>query len=233
MKNVGFSTGAISLGDFEQAIQLLQDFPGDAIELSALRVNEIKPLMEALPYIDLSKYEHISIHVPSSFSAKEEIAIGELLWNLPPSWLLILHPDTIHDFSVWHRFAQRIAIENMDRRKPRGRTAEELQRCFDELPEARLCFDIGHARQFDPSMAEAYLILSQFSNRLAQVHVSEVDSQSRHAVITYAAELAFREVARMIPTAIPLILESRVLPEQIPAEMQRAFELFRPSRVAN
>ena len=233
MKHVGFSTGAISLGNFEQAIRLLQDLPGDAIELSALRVNEIRPLVEALPHLNLCRYEHISVHLPSNFSAEEEVAIGELLWNLPHTWLLILHPDVIHDFSIWRRFAGRIAIENMDRRKSRGRTAEELDCCFTQLPEAKLCFDIGHARQFDPSMAEAYLILSRFSSRLAQVHVSEVDSQSRHALITYAAELAFREVAHMIPESTPLILESRVLPEQIPSEMRRAFNLFRPSILPN
>src|ERR1035437_4663448 len=94
------------------------------------------------------------------------------------------------------------------------------------LPGAKFCFDIGHARQFDPSMAEAYTILTAFSERLVQVHVSEVDAQSRHAIITYAAELAFREVAHLIPERVPLILESRVSAEEIDRELLKVADIF-------
>jgi len=233
MTNVGFSTGAISLGDFNLALELLKSKPADSVELSALRFRELGPLVDAIPQLALAKYSHISLHVPSVFSLQEEQEIIELVTGLPLNWLLILHPDTIHDFSLWSKLGDRIAIENMDRRKGRGRTADELDSCFTCLPDARLCFDIGHARQMDPSMSEAYLILSRFSPRLAQVHVSEVDSQSRHAVITYAAELAFREVAGLIPDTTPLILESRVSPEQIVSEMRRAISIFRTPRTEN
>jgi hypothetical protein len=57
-----------------------------------------------------------------------------------------------------------------------GRTAEELSQMFVKLPEARLCFDIGHARQTDPTMMEACKILNVFRERLCKVHVSEVNS---------------------------------------------------------
>ena len=70
------------------------------------------------------------------------------------------------------------------------------------------------------------MILTAFSHRLVQVHVSEVDAQSRHAVITYAAELAFREVAHLIPEGIPLILESRVSEEEIKRELSKVADVF-------
>jgi len=72
----------------------------------------------------------------------------------------------------------------MDRRKPIGRTASELQELFNLLPEALLCFDIGHARQCDASMTEAFLILSRFAKKLVQVHISEVNSASQHDAIS-------------------------------------------------
>lgn len=75
-------------------------------------------------------------------------------------------------------------------------------------------------------MAEAYTILTAFSDRLVQIHVSEVDAQSRHAVITYAAELAFREVVHLIPDDIPLILESRVSSDGIEHELLKVAEVF-------
>jgi hypothetical protein len=229
MREIGFSTGAIALDDFRQALGHLSAFSTHAIELSALRVKELRPLISALPQLDLAKYTYISLHLPSAFSAEEEVELVSLLGDVPSNWALIVHPDSIHDYGLWRSLSSRVALENMDRRKSCGRTAKELMTCFDLLPEAQFCFDIGHARQFDPSMAEAYSILTAFSDRLVQVHVSEVDAQSRHAVITYAAELAFREIAHLIPPDVPLILESRVSSEGIERELNKVADLF-PSR---
>lgn len=229
MREIGFSTGALALDDFRQALRYLSAFSTHAVELSALRIKEFRPLISALPELDLAKYTYISLHLPSSFSTDEEIELVSLLGNVPSNWALIVHPDSIHDYGLWRSLSSRVTLENMDRRKSCGRTAKELMTCFDLLPEAKFCFDIGHARQFDPSMAEAYSILMAFSDRLVQVHVSEVDSQSRHAVVTYAAELAFREIAHLIPPDVPLILESRVSSEGIERELRKVADLF-PSR---
>lgn len=226
MRAIGFSTGAIALDDFKQALDRLAIHATQAIELSALRLKELRPLIAALPNLNLAKYTYISMHVPSSFSAQEEVELVALLRDVPEKWALIVHPDSIHDHKLWRSLSSRVAIENMDSRKKEGRTANELTKCFNMLPDARFCFDIGHARQFDPSMAEAYMILTAFSNRLVQVHVSEVDAQSRHAVITYAAGLAFKEVAHLIPDTVPLILESRVSATEIEPELRKVDELF-------
>jgi hypothetical protein len=122
-------------------------------------------------------YEYISIHAPGSFHVDQEGEIIELLRSfVPKDWPIVLHPDTIHDFDAWRVFGRQLAIENMDRRKPIGRTLEELNVIFDKLPEARFCFDIGHARQCDTTMTEAYRILRAYSERLCQVHMSEVNS---------------------------------------------------------
>jgi hypothetical protein len=95
----------------------------------------------------------------------------------------------------------------MDRRKPIGRTLEELNIIFEKLPEAMFCFDIGHARQCDTTMTEAYRILREYSKRLCQVHVSEVNTVSRHDPLSFAAILAFAQVADLIPPWVPLILD--------------------------
>lgn len=226
MREIGFSTGAIALDDYKQALRYLALLPTRAIELSALRFKELRPLVSALADLDLKKYTYISMHVPSLFSAQEEVELVSLLNEVPSSWALIVHPDAIHNCELWRSLSSRVAIENMDRRKNCGRTANELSKYFEMLPNAKFCFDIGHARQFDPSMAEAYTILTAFSERLVQVHVSEVDAQSRHAVITYAAELAFREVAHLIPEHVPLILESRVSAEEIERELLKVADVF-------
>jgi len=72
---------------------------------------------------------------------------------------VVVHPDTIYSGAVWRTFGASIYIENMDKRKPVGRTAGELKSLFERFPEAGLCFDIGHARQVDPTMGQATMIL--------------------------------------------------------------------------
>jgi endonuclease IV len=109
----------------------------------------------------------------------------------------------------------------MDNRKPIGRSAEEMKRIFDLLPDASFCFDIGHARQFDSTMTEAYLLLTAFQRRLRQVHVSEVNTSSKHDALSFTSIRAFREVAHLIPAEIPLILETPTAPENLMIEMDR------------
>lgn len=232
MRNVGFSSGAIAYGDFRGALKMLKATPFPCIELSALRVSELRDLIEALPELDLSGYDYKSFHAPSNFANEEEPWVADLLYSaVPETWPIVMHPDSIFDFGVWKRFGSRLAIENMDRRKPIGRTACELAEVFERLPEASLCFDVGHARQCDPSMTEAYLILSRFSERLAQVHISEVNSASQHDPISYGAALAFQQVAGMIPMSVPIIIESRVDAARMVDEALRTHESLQPTKV--
>jgi hypothetical protein len=216
MRKVGFSSGAIARGDFMGALVILgeQHFP--CLELSALRISELEPLLAALPHIDLSAYSYIK---------EDEAWVAEKLYaDVPETWPIVIHPDTIHDFDQWKRFGKRLAIENMDRRKPIGRTACELEQVFGILTEACLCFDVGHARQFDASMTEAFLILSKFATKLVEIHISEVNSASQHDPISHGAKLAFQQIARMIPEQVPVIIESRVSAAEIPNEAVRAAE---------
>lgn len=229
MRNIGFSSGAIAYGDFMSALETLRATPFPCIEMSALRVAELPALVEALPALDLSAYSFISFHASSNYAADKEKWISDLLYTaIPKTWPIVIHPDTIHDFGLWTRFGSRLAVENMDRRKPVGRTACELSEVFVHLPEASLCFDVGHARQCDASMTEAFLILSRFAKKLVQVHISEVNSASQHDAISRGAVLAFQQIAGMIPEAVPVIIESRVAGANIAAEAFRAAQALSP-----
>ncbi len=229
MRPVGFSSGALTRGDFRAALSMLKSLETECIELSALRLSEVDELLQAIPSLDLSRFSYISFHAPSRFSQAEELCLANLLYtHVPDHWNIILHPDAVFDWQCWAIFGRRLAIENMDRRKGIGRTAKELARVFEYLPEASLCFDIGHARQCDASMTEAYLMLQAFGSRLVQVHVSEVNSASQHDGLSYGAMTAFRQVANLIPDGIPVILESRVVASELSAEIQKVRESLQP-----
>jgi hypothetical protein len=224
---IGFSTGALALGAYDRGLAEVRAHALEAVELSALRQPELEPLVDAINDLDLSGFQHIAFHAPSEIEAGTERRVVELLLRVSKrGWPIIVHPNVIADFVLWGQFGSALCIENMDKRKPIGRTAAELASLFERLPEASLCFDIGHARQIDSSMTEAYFILSRFGTKLRQVHVSEVNTRSRHDALSYASILAFRSMAEMIPADVPLIIESVIDPSQIDAEVGRVREAF-------
>lgn len=222
MNSIGFSTGALAKGDFRAGIGMHQRLGLDVIELSALRDEELAPLVEALDQLQLAGFRYISLHAPSRLDRMDESDLLQTLMHVPPAWPIIVHPDVIEEFSSWRFLGSRLCIENMDQRKPRGRTVEEMEFVFERLPEASFCFDIGHARQVDPTMGVAIGMLKRFQSRLRQVHMSEVDPNGRHIPIGFLAESGFRRVAKLIPDDCPVILESMVLEEDIAKEIEIA-----------
>jgi hypothetical protein len=209
MRVVGYSTGALAPGDVPRALAMLEGRGARAVELSALRIEELDPLLAALPGLDLSGFAYVSVHAPSRFAAAEEARLADALAGfVARGFPVVLHPDAIHDFAVWRRLGPALAIENMDRRKPLGRTLRELGRVFDQLPEASFCFDVGHAHQVDRTMNDAYFLLRALGARLAQVHVSEVTTRGRHDPLSRSAVAAFRKVAAWVPEGVPLLVEA-------------------------
>jgi len=234
MRAIGFSTGAIAKSDYLAALASLRQYRVSAVELSALRLSELHPLAKALPDMELSQFEVISFHAPSRFEPHEERLVVSVLQEVVALEIpIVIHPDVIYSFERWAIFGDWLRIENMDKRKPVGRTAGELSEFFTRFPEARLCFDIGHARQVDPTMAEARRILEKYRDRLAEVHLSEVNSSSRHDPLSAYAIEAFQPVAGLIPENIPVILETLIDQGQsdVPTGLAHARQALQSKRV--
>lgn len=227
MRRIGFSTGALAKGDFRAALHILRNHNIRVVELSALRVEELEPLVQAIPSLDLAEFVFVSIHAPSRFGVEDEASIVRHLHALSEKgYPIVVHPDVIFDLDRWQVLGDRLLIENMDKRKPVGRTVGELCEFFTALPAARFCFDIGHARQVDPSMTEAALLLNAFHTRLAAVHMSEVNTASRHDPISINAVNAFAVIMASISEDIPIILEPLIDQGQsdVETELRRANE---------
>ena len=229
MRRIGFSTGALAYADFRRGLAMMQTTACAAVELSALRQAELFPLLESLDSLDLTRFDYLSVHFPSQFEpAWEALGCDRLRKEIWRNWPIIVHPDALFDFSLWREFGNLLCVENMDKRKPIGRTAKELDSIFRRLPDASFCFDIGHARQCDPTMTEAYVILREFGPKLRQVHVSEVNTRSKHDPLSYASILAYQEVAHLIPEDIPLILETPVTADHLELEIAKVHKALPP-----
>jgi hypothetical protein len=232
MRMIGFSTGALARSDYRQALRMLANKDVNAVELSALRQEELRPLVEDLDNLDLHKFRYVAFHAPSSLDPSFEAATIRLLEHVAGrGWTIIVHPNAMHNPAAWAHFGALLCIENMDKRKPIGQTAADLVRIFGLLPNASFCFDIGHARQVDPTMSEATAILQVCRQKLKQLHVSEVNTQSKHDPLSLESMLAFQRVASLVPLDIPIILESRVDESHIAEELGRALESLTPNAV--
>jgi hypothetical protein len=233
MPTVGFSTGAIALGDFERGLRVLEDTRADAVELSGLRYSELPNLLAMLPLRlqEIRKrYGYISVHAPTDHSDEERL-LDQLAQVAEMKCNIVVHPDTIRQTSLWRTLGTCLCLENLDSRRRTGRTAKELRPFFEQIPDAQLCFDIAHAREVDPTMTVAEGILSEFGGRLAQVHMSEVNGKGKHYAISFGAERAYETFSARL-SRVPVILESMVTEENVEAKIRKARMLLDPVRRA-
>ena len=145
--NIGFSTGSLAYGDFKKGIALLKEANVKVIEISALRENELDPLLEEIDNLNLTSFSYISFHAPSKrVNLSERELVKKLLRLATKGHPIIVHPDVMENLNEWKALDSFLCIENMDKRKPIGRTALDLEILFNQLHNACFCVDLANAR---------------------------------------------------------------------------------------
>jgi len=178
-----------------------------AVELSALSGDELPGLIAYLDRKPRLPFRYVSVHAPVkkrlSDEATEVRQLGEL-----PLWVrsIVTHPDALSDPGPYRALGTRLVLENMDDRKTTGRSADEMEAYFAELPDAGFCLDIAHARSIDPTMDVARELLDRFRSRLRQVHLSSL-SGGHHVTLTDRDEKLFADVLDRCRD-VPWILEA-------------------------
>jgi hypothetical protein len=156
-----------------------------AVELAALSERELPGLVRYLAWEPDLPFRYVSVHAPTKHRRMSEAELIEQLCALP-AWLdaIVVHPDVMDDVEAYAAVGCRLVIENMDARKTDGRTARELERFFDALPDAGFCLDVAHAWSIDPSMREGQLMLDRYASRLRELHVSSLRADGTHVPLT-------------------------------------------------
>jgi len=206
---IGFSTGALERGNYRKAIDWLQNIDTTTVEISALRFDELEPLVRDLDRLKLDQFRSISFHAPSSFREDQEEEVLRLLVPVyDRGWNIVVHPDVIYHHERWEYLGNQLLIENMDRRKRIGRTVQELDFIFAKLPLARMCLDVAHARQLDTTLTLLFSLFTRFHERIAEIHISELDSWCRHRLMSHWAVQDYQTLPwEQIPD-VPVIIES-------------------------
>ncbi|HQR42019.1 MAG TPA: TIM barrel protein [Gemmatales bacterium] len=222
MRPIGFSTGSLMPGQVRRALEILAPHATTAIELSALRMSELPELLAGVEAATLDGMKYISFHSPSRW---QPLSDRDMLIQLQPmierGWPIIVHPDVITDWEVWARLGSQLVVENMDGRKPMGRTVQELEAVFRKLPQARFCFDVGHAYQMDSHQRLGNDLLAAYGDRLVEIHLSEVNDDYTHQPMSEAFIDAVRPLLVKCP-AVPIILETPVVAETLGQQLQLA-----------
>jgi hypothetical protein len=206
---LGFSTGALERGDYATAVSWMVSHHIRTMELSALRFDELEPLVTGLDALPLDQFDYVSFHAPSFFEREQEEQVIDLLKPIQlKGWNIIVHPDVIYTPRLWTCFGEQLLVENMDRRKAIGRTVGELKAIFHDLPRARLCLDVAHARQLDTTLVVLWDLMRSFDDRIGEIHISELDSRCRHQPMSRGAVTDYQQMIGRGLRMAPVIVES-------------------------
>lgn len=209
---VGPSTGYMvgARGDWRRLTAAAESCSMHVVELSALSAHELSGLLRFLRDAGATglPFDHVSVHGPAKGWDGTPAALATVLAELPALVEgVVMHPETLGELEPFGDLGARLRLENMDTRKPDGRTAAELARYFDALPEARFCFDVAHAQLHDPSMELARELLDAFGDRLAEVHVSSIEPDGEHVPLRPDDAEAFLPVLERC-VGVPWVLEA-------------------------
>jgi hypothetical protein len=207
---IGISTGVFDSvrGDWLSLVDAACSVSTFAVELSALSGDELPGLITYLLGKPPLPFRYVSVHAPVKDQGLDEPALVEQLAELPV-WVrsIVAHPDALSDARAFRPLGTRLVLENMDDRKKAGRTADEIEALFDELPDAGFCLDVAHAWSIDPTMVVAHELLDRYRSRLRHVHLSSL-SDGHHVPVAPADESLFADVLDRCRD-VPWILEAR------------------------
>ena len=179
-----------------------------AAELAALSEDELPGLEAFLAGMPELPFAYLSVHAPvKHMRMPEEELVARLARLAPVVDAIVVHPDAIEDVRAYEALGSCLVLENMDARKPTGRTVAELAPYFAALPEAGLCLDVAHVGSVDGTLAEGERLLDAYAGRLRHLHVSSIDATCRHVPLTEQDEARFSALLRRCPD-VPWILEA-------------------------
>jgi hypothetical protein len=217
---MGLSTGVEGRGgDWPALVRAACGVSTHAAELAALDAAELAGLVSYLAGRPRLPFRHLSVHAPIKGALGSDTEQVAALQALPLAVrTLIAHPDLVEDPAPWRALGRRVVFENMDARKASGRTADDLEALFAELPDAGFCLDIAHAHTNDPTLELATDLLDRFRGRLREVHLSSIRGGA-HVTLTPEDEALFGPVLGRCRD-VPWILEAPP-----PARWARAAQL--------
>lgn len=215
MRRLGFSTGFMHKKInpvSKQAIDICRSASLGAIEINCIGGLEDngKSIFDINALL-LCEFGHVSLHSPSKIRYGDDEPTRQVLAYMqdacrviPIIKNIVFHPDLVDCWEVLDEFNIPYAFENMDNRKNFGMSVADMEKIFSMQGDADFVLDLNHCFSRDPSMAIAKDMLSEFCDRLCEIHLSGFDGH--HALLCETKQEKIMEA--MLSTEVPIILES-------------------------
>lgn len=177
MRKIGFSHSVLfKVHDVytNENIQLFIDCGCTAIEVNFHHANQASLLENITESVRGFKY--ISIHSPVDIRYGNNPDTRSILRKIEELYLklnaklIVVHPDLVDDWEVFNDYKVNWAIENMDDRKEHFKDALDLKEFFISNPFWGLVLDVGHCNSNDKSMILARDLITEFKDRIREIH---------------------------------------------------------------
>ncbi len=226
MRNpICISTGCLYnvIDDMNDRIEELSKFSPMGIELLFSHLNHLLSFnisKKNLEYLKDLKFN--SIHAPwkeitygENKTTKEAFKKISFLYKQIKAGNVVFHTSHIKDYSLILNSNFVSSIENSDWRNP-GHNIEDIKSILDKYEKLKFTFDFAHAITVSATDIPNYI--SQFKDRLAEIHISMYDKVSQEH--SFLHEYNSKEIKGLLQylknTSVPLILECFIPgPEEI------------------
>lgn len=151
----------------------------DAIEFDISNGDVMSSAYDIIDRSLLDLFRHVSVHVPDYLAHEERWIVDCTSWpGRQLSW--VLRPNCMIRADRWRTLGNRLYVENMPESCDRYRTAMELRRLFNQVPQAQLCLNLCNAETMPGAVAE---ILAEHGDRLGLVHLAPSISDEALALL--------------------------------------------------
>ncbi len=161
----------------EDAKSLFRKVSG--IEVFLREPDKMSLLLESRATCDsLRRFFEVSIHAPFydivySNDEETEKMFSDLrqVYRSLGAKRVVFHPADVPDFSVLEGRGMNVLIENMDFRRDRFQTWQEMKKVLD-AHDFGLCLDVAHAESISSSNLSGFV--SELGDRIGELHVSHL-----------------------------------------------------------
>lgn len=175
---IGFSTGCFYRElSVKEALKFLKDFGIDVAEFKIGTIDDIKNgKIDTLSKEDLAGFRYLSLHAPVvNYGNNDDTKIVfkkiNELHKIRKLDMVVFHPDTVEDFSVFENLKFPVGFENMDNRKKTHRIVGDMENLLKNK-NFDFVLDVNHIYSNDRSLKLGKEFYSKLGNRIKEIHLS-------------------------------------------------------------
>lgn len=174
----GFSTGSLHREfNTREALSYLKNLGVTVVELGLVKIDRLHAgWIDNLTAKELAGFDYVSLHSPiiqygNNPETKFVFDKIKQVNNLRKLDLVIFHPDTIEDFSVFQNLEFPIGFENMDNKKITHKTVQDILPILTNTNWG-LILDVNHIATNDPTMGLAREFYRKLGSQIKEIHLS-------------------------------------------------------------